>query len=164
MVYMEASDGGQQKQRLVIYHGPTQDCEIALSDQLELLVATNKSIVSVTNRQMSQLIDRCQRVHAMLYRRNPNDYALEERLDIARGSNSVSYLMKNSVWSLNMLNRILIFPGTKWCGQGSVAEHYEDLGYHAEADRCCRYPTAHMKRGCFPNLTNRLANWWLKRQ
>ena len=43
-----------------------------------------------------------------------------------------------SLWSLNMFNRILIFPGTKWCGQGSVAEEYGDIGYHAEADRCCR--------------------------
>ena len=43
-----------------------------------------------------------------------------------------------SLWSLNMFNRILIFPGTKWCGQGSVAEEYSDIGYHAEADRCCR--------------------------
>ena len=43
-----------------------------------------------------------------------------------------------SLWSLNIFNRVLIFPGTKWCGQGAVAEHYGDLGYHAEADRCCR--------------------------
>lgn len=133
MVYMEeASDGGQQ--RLVIYHGPTRDCDIALSDQLEHLVSVNMTVIPATSRQMSQLIDRCQRVHAMLYRRNPNDYALEERLDITRSSSSNS----KNVWSLNVLNRILIFPGTKWCGQGSVAEHYEDLGYHSEADRCCR--------------------------
>ena len=44
----------------------------------------------------------------------------------------------HSLWSLNMFNRILIFPGTKWCGQGSVAEEYNDIGYHASADRCCR--------------------------
>ena len=43
-----------------------------------------------------------------------------------------------SLWSLNIFNRVLIFPGTKWCGQGAVAEHYGDLGYHSEADRCCR--------------------------
>ena len=43
-----------------------------------------------------------------------------------------------SLWSANMLDRLLIFPGTKWCGKGSVAENYFDLGVHKLADMCCR--------------------------
>ncbi|KAF6204763.1 hypothetical protein GE061_018925 [Apolygus lucorum] len=31
-----------------------------------------------------------------------------------------------------------IFPGTKWCGSGSVAEDENDLGSHPETDSCCR--------------------------
>ncbi|XP_017038918.1 acidic phospholipase A2 PA4 isoform X2 [Drosophila ficusphila] len=31
-----------------------------------------------------------------------------------------------------------IYPGTKWCGPGTAATSYEDLGAHAREDRCCR--------------------------
>ncbi|XP_057330523.1 group 3 secretory phospholipase A2 isoform X2 [Microplitis mediator] len=32
----------------------------------------------------------------------------------------------------------LIYPGTKWCGPGTLATSYDDLGYHASEDACCR--------------------------
>ncbi|AWP06803.1 putative group 3 secretory phospholipase A2-like [Scophthalmus maximus] len=31
-----------------------------------------------------------------------------------------------------------LFPGTLWCGKGSEAVRYEDLGMFENADRCCR--------------------------
>lgn len=31
-----------------------------------------------------------------------------------------------------------IFPGTKWCGPGNIANGYNDLGYKTDEDRCCR--------------------------
>lgn len=31
-----------------------------------------------------------------------------------------------------------IYPGTKWCGAGDVAENYNDLGLDADLDKCCR--------------------------
>ncbi|KAH8411364.1 hypothetical protein KR215_002626, partial [Drosophila sulfurigaster] len=31
-----------------------------------------------------------------------------------------------------------IYPGTKWCGPGTSAVNYDDLGQHVREDRCCR--------------------------
>ena len=31
-----------------------------------------------------------------------------------------------------------IFPGTKWCGPGNIAENIDDLGEEVETDTCCR--------------------------
>lgn len=32
----------------------------------------------------------------------------------------------------------LVYPGTKWCGPGTTAANYSDLGWHAKEDACCR--------------------------
>ncbi|XP_063981347.1 phospholipase A2 isoform X3 [Diachasmimorpha longicaudata] len=32
----------------------------------------------------------------------------------------------------------LIYPGTKWCGPGTLAKSYNELGHHAAEDACCR--------------------------
>ncbi|XP_076761362.1 phospholipase A2 hemilipin isoform X2 [Xylocopa sonorina] len=32
----------------------------------------------------------------------------------------------------------LIYPGTKWCGPGTLAKSYDDLGHHRAEDICCR--------------------------
>ncbi|XP_067206912.1 phospholipase A2 hemilipin isoform X1 [Linepithema humile] len=32
----------------------------------------------------------------------------------------------------------LIYPGTKWCGPGNIADSYKELGQHAAEDACCR--------------------------
>ncbi|KAK3083102.1 hypothetical protein FSP39_014024 [Pinctada imbricata] len=40
---------------------------------------------------------------------------------------------KRSVWS-----SFLMFPGTKWCGRGQTAKHYNDIGTDNELDECCR--------------------------
>ncbi|CAH0551702.1 unnamed protein product [Brassicogethes aeneus] len=32
----------------------------------------------------------------------------------------------------------LIYPGTKWCGNGDRSRSIDDLGYHQDTDMCCR--------------------------
>lgn len=38
----------------------------------------------------------------------------------------------------SFLNKYLMFPGTKWCGRGQIAQEYDELGDDQEADSCCR--------------------------
>ncbi|KAJ8312465.1 hypothetical protein KUTeg_009838 [Tegillarca granosa] len=38
----------------------------------------------------------------------------------------------------SLFNRFLMYPGTKWCGRGQTALHFNDLGTDREADVCCR--------------------------
>lgn len=132
-------------QTLVVYYGPTQDCQIAADPATVSLYRNVSKTVSAS--RMSRLIERCQEVHARLYARNPAAYYVpEERQDRLEAATSAASAVSsaaagsksNSLWSLNVFNRILIFPGTKWCGQGAVAEHIFDIGFHSEADRCCR--------------------------
>ena len=40
--------------------------------------------------------------------------------------------------SRRQLNGMLIYPGTKWCGNGNTAEAFDDLGSETAADICCR--------------------------
>ncbi|KAM3964031.1 phospholipase A2-like [Aphomia sociella] len=39
---------------------------------------------------------------------------------------------------LKQLKFNLIYPGTKWCGSGNIADDYDDLGSAADTDKCCR--------------------------
>ncbi|KAJ8910827.1 hypothetical protein NQ315_015562 [Exocentrus adspersus] len=39
---------------------------------------------------------------------------------------------------VQMPNRFFIYPGTKWCGAGNIAENDNDFGTHRDTDKCCR--------------------------
>ena len=114
-------------------------------------------------KDMSELMDQCDKIHMKLFSENPSKYYhLDDSMieDIKyteskksgyagwdrdsdkppqkRRKNNNKQKSKANLWRLNLLNSLFIFPGTKWCGQGAVAKGYNDLGYHEEADRCCR--------------------------
>ncbi len=147
------------RKRLIVYHGPAKECDLQ-GDQMAVqrrlsgvMNSTREAVVYLTPVEMTRLVNHCDGIHARLYQRDPDSYFYVktsavstnriDRSDVASNEISVDTEGKGkaataSLWSLNMFNRILIFPGTKWCGQGAVAEHYGDIGYHAEADRCCR--------------------------
>ncbi|RVE54007.1 hypothetical protein evm_001410 [Chilo suppressalis] len=46
--------------------------------------------------------------------------------------------LENAVDDMMNAKFSLIYPGTKWCGPGNVADDFNDLGSSAEADMCCR--------------------------
>ena len=114
MVYVEAPSyvGGGSK-RLVVYNGPTRDCEVA-ADPYTITNYRNVSM-PVSASKITALIERCQRVHALLYRRNPAAYdnALERRDRVMEANAVANQGSSNSLWSLNLFNRLAIFPGTK---------------------------------------------------
>jgi hypothetical protein len=116
---------------------------------------------------MSELIRHCDEIHMQLFSANPNKYYElgDSLIKILKSTKSNQNGHKSNkewdrdtkknppprkgrkkkkekssanLWSLNLLNSLFIFPGTKWCGQGAVAKGYNDLGYHEDADRCCR--------------------------
>ena len=61
----------------------------------------------VSTSKIKALIERCQRVHALLYRRNPAAYTLERR-DLVKEAAAGS---SNSLWAI--FENLAIFPGTK---------------------------------------------------
>ncbi|CAL1281521.1 unnamed protein product [Larinioides sclopetarius] len=47
--------------------------------------------------------------------------------------------LHNNHHGLQRLKRdLFLYPGTNWCGSGSNARKFNELGYNAAADRCCR--------------------------
>ncbi len=125
----------------------------------------------VDSSEMRAILNECQSVHAGLYQTEAESFLdvdglgeeeeneeEEEENGVGWGDRSDNSLAiykglekkrrkerqrNNSIWGWNLFNRILIMPGTKWCGQGDIADHYDDLGYHRNVDKCCRYVTVH---------------------
>ena len=136
--------------------------------EIQRLLARNTTfskVVTLPRREISRVIQHCNNIHSYLVSRYPSNVlgsddilqdgpeettvmrdAWDRRQDMG-DQNLVFYQppkrrkkkpKKNSLFNLEMFNRIFIFPGTKWCGRGDVAEHWEDLGYHSDVDKCCR--------------------------
>ncbi|XP_067125209.1 phospholipase A2-like [Centruroides vittatus] len=77
-------------------------------------------IFHVDKEEMSMIIQNC------------TEYASKKIQYSDDGSSGISKIKKI------IINSLLIYPGTKWCGFGDIAKNYNDLGVEKEADKCCR--------------------------
>ncbi|XP_046384815.1 phospholipase A2-like [Ischnura elegans] len=69
-------------------------------------------------------------------------YSMEETLIVQADQQMILRVMdsypEENEDSVNSQSRQIIFPGTKWCGDGNISMHEEDYGYFEESDRCCK--------------------------
>ncbi|XP_066254423.1 phospholipase A2-like [Euwallacea similis] len=52
--------------------------------------------------------------------------------------NEINHELDKSDGEARVSNWFFIYPGTKWCGAGDIAENDEDLGTARNTDKCCR--------------------------
>jgi len=142
--------------KLISYYGPEEECELygswaTVNQTMETIRGfdENASPMTVEDDIFSDILNHCQDIHYRLYLRKEDFYRGGARrdwqvLNTKQADEETNKIFQTKhttpadLYKLNLLNSIMIFPGTKWCGVGSVASHFNDLGYHEEADRCCR--------------------------
>lgn len=145
-----------------MFHGLSEECDLVGQRQnvQAFLERVNTTYIIIDKSRMQRLIGLCDRISADLNIEAQN-FVPQDGLDHhnvqgrredrfgGEENNFISNLppspppkgpkqQSKSIWSLDLLKNILILPGTKWCGAGDIAEHYNDLGYYADVDKCCR--------------------------
>ncbi|XP_011307533.1 phospholipase A2 isoform X2 [Fopius arisanus] len=113
---------------------------------LVVWVAGVRSSVLVADNSMSRMIELNAGVpFCSLY----TDRGVIQRMILGTDPKKVRQMSSNLVTDLEETCRAaqntkqtpgggLIYPGTKWCGPGTLATSYDELGHHAAEDACCR--------------------------
>ncbi|KAI1304207.1 Phospholipase A2 [Halotydeus destructor] len=151
-VYVEHSPDGTGRKRMVeivtqpniVEIGPPKvvSCQIYgdpghVSRKLEAhKPETDGQLNHVTSDVMRSLVDKCQK-HVLkdIYAR-ANATKVKNSNGPQNGGNETD--TETDGGEGGPLDGLVIYPGTKWCGAGNIAEDYDDLGYDKMADACCR--------------------------
>ncbi|XP_055863257.1 phospholipase A2-like isoform X3 [Biomphalaria glabrata] len=79
------------------------------------------------------------------WKENFDNFYMLDTLSLSEMANSCQLNSIESNTHKHLLRRRSIFnilegiyPGTKWCGDGSLAVNYTDLGFYNDTDICCR--------------------------
>ena len=141
--------------RMALYQGPVDNCKVVgREDKIRQVMSAMANLtwvegiatprVRILGRQeMREVLEACDRAHVRLMSNEIDGSSAGwdgwDRISPVSPSSSSTDNGVNSLFSMEFLRGLLIFPGTKWCGKGDIAEHYNDFGYHQETDKCCRY-------------------------
>ncbi|XP_058788807.1 phospholipase A2 hemilipin-like [Phymastichus coffea] len=117
-------------------------------------VYEKKEVVEVLNKLKSQFNLKVEKIDMVRMMALVRDCDSVDNLDSKERANEVPKIKSRSPNAL--INGI--FPGTKWCGLGNIANGFHDLGKLHNVDRCCRShdfcPIKVLKKDQRYNLTN----------
>ncbi|XP_072401464.1 phospholipase A2-like [Diabrotica undecimpunctata] len=63
------------------------------------------------------------------------DNSVAPNFNLFEGNNIEEFVGR--MGEIRVPNQFFIYPGTKWCGAGNIAENDNDFGTEIETDKCC---------------------------